>query len=313
MEYRRLGTTELNVSVIAMGGAAFGADPAAWGPVDDNESIAAIQRGIDLGINLIDTAPTYGRGHSEEVIGKAIQGRRERVLVATKCGLLRRNGGSNFVRCLRPESTRSECERSLRRMRVETIDLYQVHRPDPATPMADTMEGLLRLREEGKINVIGLCNFGCERMSEARRRGPVASLQTELSMLERAASQDVLPYCREYHLGVLAYSPLARGLLTAKLTPQSRFSDLRASDPRFAGEAFARNLDLVQCLSAVARRMGCSTAQMALRWAVHQTGVTAVIAGVKRISQVQENARAGDLTLTAEALDEIDRILAEQA
>lgn len=313
MEYRRLGTTELKASVISMGGWAFGADPEVWGPVDDNESIAAIQRGLDLGINLIDTSPTYGRGHSEEVIGKAIQGSRDRVLVATKCGLLRRNGNNSLVRCLRPESIRAECEQSLRRLRVETIDLYQIHRPDPATPLSETMAGLLSLREEGKINLIGLCNFGCERMGDARRSGPVASLQTELSLVERNAREDVLPYCREYNLGVLAHTPLARGLLTGKHSISSSFSDQRNADPRFSGQAFSRNLNLVQCLTAVAHRAGCSMTQLALRWALQQTGVTTAVVGVKRMSQVDENAAAADLILPPDVMEEVDRILAEQA
>jgi aryl-alcohol dehydrogenase-like predicted oxidoreductase len=313
MEYRRLGTTDLQVSVIAMGGWAFGADPVVWGPVDDNEAIAAIRRGIDLGINLTDTSPTYGRGHSEEVIGKAVQDSRDRVLVASKCGLVRRNGGNSYVRSLRPESVRAECEESLRRLRVETIDLYQIQRPDPGTPIADTMEALLRLREEGKINAIGVCNFGCERTSEARRRGPVVSLQTELSMLEREARDELLPYCREYNLSVLAYAPLARGLLTGKYAASSRFTDIRAADPRFSGEAFSRNVNLVQCLTAVAGRVGCTMSQLALRWAVQQTGVTAALVGIKRISQVTENARAGEMTLPPEVMEEVDRLLAEQA
>lgn len=313
MEYRRLGNSDLNVSVIAMGGWAFGADPSVWGPVDDNESIAAIHHGIDLGINLVDTAPAYGRGHSEEVIGKAIQDSRDRVLVTTKCGLVRRNAGNSYVRSLRPESIRAECEQSLRRLRVETIDLYQVFRPDPAAPLADAMETLLRLREEGKINVIGLCNFGCEQMSEARRRAPIVSLQTELSLLQREACEEVLPYCQEYNLGVLACSPLAGGLLTGKYGVSSRFTDLRAADPRFAGEMFSRNLNLVQCLTAEARRAGCTMAQLALRWAVQQAGVTAALVGIKRISQLVENAGAGVMTLPPEVMEEVDRILAEQA
>lgn len=313
MEYRRLGVSGLEVSVVAMGGWAFGADPADWGPIDDNESIAAIRRGVDLGINLIDTSPSYGHGHGEEVIGKAIRDCRDRVLIATKCGLVRRNGGHGLVRCLRPESIRTECEQSLRRLHVETIDLFQAHRPDPATPLAETVGEMLRLREEGKIGAFGLCNFGCERLSDARRRGPIASLQTPLSLLERDAQEEIVPYCREYNIGVLAVSPLARGLLTGKYDTSSRFSDLRAADARFAGEPFSRNLNLVQCLVAVAGRAGCTMSQLALRWVIQQTGVTAAVAGIKRISQVEENAAAGDLTLPPDILEEVDRILAQQA
>lgn len=313
MEYRRLGASGLEVSVVAMGGWAFGADAADWGPVDDNESIAAMRRGIHLGINLIDTSPTYGGGHSEEIVGKAVRDCRDRVLIATKCGLVRRNGGHTLIRCLRPESIRAECEQSLRRLHVETIDLYQVHRPDPATPLAETVGEMQRLREEGKIYAFGLCNFGCERLSEARRRGLIASLQTPLSLLDRDAQEEILPYCREYNIGVLAVSPLARGLLTGRYDASSRFSDLRAADPRFAGEPFSRNLNLVQCLLAVARRVGCTMTQLALRWVIQQTGVAAAVAGIKRISQVEENAVAGDLTLPPDVLEEVDRILAQQA
>ncbi len=312
MEHRRLGSSDLHVSVVAMGAWALGADVREWGQVDDNESIAAIQRGIDLGINLVDTAPSYGRGHSEEIIGKALQGRRDRVYLATKCGLVRRNGGP-LVPCLRPTSIRSECEDSLRRLRLETIDLYQLHRPDPTTPIAETFGELARLRQEGKINAVGLCDFDCEKLSEVRHHAPIACLQTELSLLQRDALDDLLPYCREYNIGVLAHTPLARGLLGGKLTSASRFTDLRAGDPRFAGEALARNLDLVQCLLAVARRLECTMAQLALRWTIQQAGVAGAIAGVKRISQVQENAGIDNVTIPPEMLEEIDRILAEQA
>ena len=313
MQYRRLGTSEISVSTIALGGWAFGADPAVWGPIDDNESIAAIHRAIDLGINLIETAPTYGRGHSEQVIGKAIQGRRNRVVIATKCGLIRRNGNANPVRCLRPESIRTECEESLRRLRIETIDLYQLQRPDPSVPVPDTVDALLRLREEGKIDAFGLCDFGCEQIGHARRAGPVSSLQTTFSMLDRDAREDRLSYCQEYNIAVLACSPLARGLLAGRLTPASRFADLRAADPRFAGEGFVRRLDLVQSLTAIAQRVGCTVAQLALGWVLQQAGVTAAVVGVKRISQVQENAGAGELTIPPPEVEAIDRLLAEQA
>lgn len=312
MEYRRLGHTDIEVSVVALGCWAMGGEVAVWGPVDDNESIAAIQQGLDLGMNLIDTAPAYGYGHSEEVVGKAIAGRRERVVVATKCGLVWRDAGGRIDRRLTPKSIVDECEASLRRLKIETIDLYQVHWPDPASPLRDALEALVQLREQGKIRAIGLSNFGCEQVTEARHYGPVDCLQPELSMLEREAAEDLLPYCREYGIGVIAYAPLARGLLTGKFTEASRHRDLRAKDPRFTGGAFGQNLAIVHRLKAVARRLNCTMAQLALRWVIQQDGVTSAIAGAKRPSQVVENAGAADVRIPPAILDEINTILAER-
>lgn len=313
MDFRRLGQTDIQVSVVGIGGWALGADPAVWGPVDDNESIAAVQRGLDLGINLIDTSPTFGRGHSEEIVGKAIAGRRDRVVLATKCGLVPRNGANTYQRCLKPESIRTECEASLRRLRVETIDLYQIQRPDPAVSLPETLGALRQLQEQGKIRAIGLCNFGCERLAEARRCAPIASLQVELSLLARQSMEDLIPYCSEFGISVLACTPLARGLLTGKFDASSRPADLRAGDSRFTGDAFVRNLNLVERLADLARGLGCSPAQLALSWAVRQIGVTAALAGVKRISQVQDNTAAGTTTLASSTLEEIDRILSERS
>jgi len=311
MEYRRLGSTDIQVSVVGLGCWAIGGEVAVWGPVDDNEAIAAIQQGLDLGITLIDTAPAYGYGHSEELVAKAIAGRRDQVVVATKCGLVWKEPGGKIERCLNPRSVMAECAASLRRLRVETIDLYQIHWPDPNTPLQATMEALVRLREQGKIRAIGVSNFNCQQMTEARKYGPVECLQPELSMLERTATEDLLPYCREYNLGVLAYGPLARGLLSGKFGPTSRFTDLRARDARFSGPAFARNLALVDKLKAIAGRLECTAAQLALRWVIQQEGVTAALAGFKRTSQAVENAYAGDITIPSAVMDEINTILAE--
>lgn len=313
MEYRKLGNTDLNVSVVAMGCWAIGGDPAFWGPVDDNESIAAIQQAFDEGINLIDTAAAYGCGHSEEIIGKAIAGRRHQAVIATKCGLVWKEPASTEkTRCLKRDSVLRECEASLRRLRVETIDLYQVHWPDPQTPIAETMEALLALREQGKIRYIGCSNFSCEQISDARRLGPVDCLQPEYSMLDRAAEEELLPYCREAGMGVIVYGPMARGLLTGKFNATSTFSDLRAQDPRFCGEAFARNLARVEKLRELAQERGCRLAQLALRWVIQQPGVTAAIAGAKRPSQVKENAGAGRVMLAPEDMNRIEAILTER-
>ncbi len=312
MEYRRLGKSELEVSVVGIGCWAIGGTVNSWGPVDDNESISAIRQGLDLGITFIDTAPSYGYGHSEEIVGRAIAGRREQVIVATKCGIVWRDPGGRVERNLKPDSIRRECEASLRRLRTDTIDLYQIHWPDTDTPLRETMEMLVALREQGKIRAIGVSNFSCEQMSEARRYGPVDSLQPELSMLEQHVAEELLPYCREYGIGVVTYGSLARGLLTGKFNASSTFTDLRATDSRFMGDEFLRNLRLIERLRAVAQRLNRTVGQLALRWVIQQPGVTSAIAGVKRASQVVENAGAGEFTISAEEMDEIDTILAER-
>jgi aryl-alcohol dehydrogenase-like predicted oxidoreductase len=309
MEYRKLGNTDLEVSTIGLGCWAMGGEVPVWGPVDDNESIAAIQQGLDLGITLVDTAPAYGYGHSEEVVGKAIAGRRDRVVVATKCGLVWKEPGGRLDRSLASKSVAAECAASLRRLRVETIDLYQIHWPDPAVPIHSTMEFLARLRDEGKIRAIGVSNFSCEQMTEARKYGPVECLQTELSIFEPEATDELLPYCREYGVGAIAYGPLARGLLTGKFSRSSRFKDIRSRDLRFNGPAFERNLAAIERLKGIAARLGCSMTQLALGWVLSQDGVTAAIAGVKRPSQVVENVGAAGIRLPHETLDEIHGIL----
>jgi aryl-alcohol dehydrogenase-like predicted oxidoreductase len=313
MRYRQLGTSDLRVSVVGIGCWAMGGAVETWGPVDENEAIAAIHEGLGLGITFIDTAPAYGYGHSEEIVGRALVGRRDDVVIGTKCGLVWRERGGKLERNLRPDSIRRECEASLRRLRVETIDLYQIHYPDPATPINRTMEALLALQEEGKIRAIGVSNFSCEQISQARKLGPIVSLQPEFSLLDREAAEELLPYCREYGIGVVTYGSLARGLLTGKFSPDSRFADMRATDPRFIGPAFRRNLELVERLREYAAALHCSVAQLALGWVIHQEGVTCAIAGVKRPSQVRENAGAGDLVIPPDVLDRVDSLLKEQA
>jgi aryl-alcohol dehydrogenase-like predicted oxidoreductase len=291
----------------------MGAERLLWGDVDDNESIAAVQAAIDLGINLIDTAPSYGNGHSEEIIGKAIQGRRDAVVIATKCGLIGRGRGrADYERCLRPESILRECEASLRRLRVETIDVYLLHWPDPETPLETTMTALPQLREQGKIRAIGLANFDWEAIAAARRYGDVQCIEPALSMFNRRAADDVIPYAREYGIGVIACSPLAKGLLAGRFDARSRFSDARASDPQFTGTQYRRNLDAIERLRAVAGRYGKTVGQLAINWAISFPGVTAAAVGAKRPSQVTENAAAAGWTIAPEDMREIDGILQER-
>jgi len=303
-----LGDSGLEISRVGLGCQAMGAEPTC-GPVDDNESIATIQTALDLGINLIDTSPYQGEGHCEELIGKAIQSRRDDVVISTKCGLSRGLDDSLPKRCLARDAVLRDCEASLRRLRVETIDLYQCHWPDPETPISETMEALERLREQGKIRAVGLCNYGCQRLAEARAAGTVHACQMPLSMVARQVTEDLLPYCQEYRLGALAYSPLCKGLLTGKFDQDTRFNDLRRQDPEFQGDRWARNLAVVAKLGPIAQHYGQSVGQLALNWTCHYPGVTGVIVGAKRPSQIRESAGALGWRIQPADLDRIGEIL----
>jgi len=295
-----------------LGGWAFGATLETWGYVDDNESIAAIQQALDCGITLIDTAPIYGLGHSEEIIGKALRGRRHEAILATKCGLTFPTSKKETPhRCLKPESITRECEASLRRLGTDIIDLYQCHWHDPDTPIEATMSALLTLREQGKIRAIGLSNFGGEQLAEAGACGPVHALQPPFSALQPRAAGDLIPYCLEHGIAVLPYSPLAKGLLTGKFTAESGFEDVRSRDPDFVGERYQRNLQAVGKLAALAPQYEKTVGQLALNWLMDYPGVTAPIFGAKRPSQVRENAGAAGWSLSAEDRARIDRIVKE--
>lgn len=312
MEQRPLGDSGLIVSAIGLGTWAMGGDPDTWGQVDDRESIATIQQALDCGINLIDTAPIYGRGHSEEIVGKAIQGHRADVVLATKCGHnVPTMGVETPARSLVPEDIIRDCQNSLRRLRTDVIDLYLCHWPDPATPLRASMAALVELREQGKIRAIGLSNFSCEQLATAREFGPVHSVQAPYSMLLRRAADDLLPYCLEHGLGILAYGPLARGLLTGKFTASDSFEGLRGRDPEFRGARYRRNLRVVEALRRIATAYDRTPGQLALNWVLSTPGVTVALAGAKRPSQVQENAGAVGWSIDAVDRAQIERILAD--
>ncbi len=310
MQRRPLGDSGLEVSPLALGTWAMGGFVPTWGTVDDRESIAAIHQALDAGINLIDTAPIYGLGHAEETVGKAIQGRRHEVLVATKCGLLLPKSEEDLPpRCLGRDSVLRECDSSLRRLRTDTIDLYQCHWPDPETPIEETMGALTTLWERGKIRAIGLSNFSCEQITAARDYGPIHSVQPCFSMFHLRAAEDLLPYCIEHRIGVLAYGPLAKGLLTGKFDSDSRFDDIRASDPDFTGDRFLRNLGIVEEIRRIAKAYDKTAAQLALNWTSHYPGVTAPIFGAKRPSQVLENVGAVGWTISEDDCARIKALL----
>lgn len=310
MERRPLGDSGLDVSMIGLGTWAAGGTVETWGHVDDRESIATIHQALDSGINLIDTAPVYGLGHSEEIVGKAIQGRRDEVVLATKCGLLFPKSRDQLPpRCLAPQSIRRECEDSLRRLRTDVIDLYQCHWPDPNTPPQKTMEALTDLRNKGKIRAIGLSNFGCQAVATAREFGPIHSLQPPFSMLHLRASEDLIPYCLEHGIAVLPYSPLAKGLLTGKFDADTDFEDIRAHDPEFRGNRYLRNLRIVERLRTIADTYGKTVAQLVINWTAYHPGITAPLVGAKRPSQLLENVGGVGWSLSNEDRQRINRML----
>ena len=319
MRYRELGQSGVEASVVAFGAWAVGGWW--WGGADDAESVAAIRRGLDLGMNLVDTAPVYGMGHSEEIVGEAIKGRRDKVVLATKCGLVwhvdRGNhffeqAGKSVRRYLGAESIRYEVEQSLRRLQTDYIDLYQTHWQDATTPIAETMGVLLELKQEGKIRAIGVSNATPAQMDEYRKVGPLDVDQEKYSMLDRQMDAAQLPYCERENVAVLAYSPLAQGLLTGKVSADRPLAegDYRADDPRFSVDNRTRVLAFLDKLRPVADAYGATSAQLALAWCLARPGLTHVLAGARNAVQVDENAGAGDIELSADEMAQIDEALA---
>ena len=305
MEYRKLGLSDLEVSAVGLGTWALGNDY--FGEVDDAESIAAIQAGLDAGINLIDTAPAYGAGHAEEIVGKAIQGRRDQVVVATKAGVIRTK--DDFIKTLKPESIRKEIDDSLRRLNVDVIDLYQIHWPDPKTPLEDALEEFVKIREQGKYRYLGVSNFSTQEMDKAREMAGIVSLQPQYSLLKRKIENNILPYCRKYNLGVLSYGTLAGGILTGKYReiPEFEEGDNRADFyPFFKEPTWSKVQKFLDVPREMAEKKGLTVAQLAINWTLSQAGITSALVGAKHPKQAQENAAAGDLKLSARELDRIE-------
>ncbi|HOF42145.1 MAG TPA: aldo/keto reductase [Candidatus Hydrogenedentes bacterium] len=324
MRYSELGKSGITASVIGMGtwvtggGMIWGEDP------DDAESIRAIHAALDTGITLIDTAPSYGRGRSEDVVGKAIRDRRDKVVLATKCGLLIDDDrgafftefdGHRMYRSLRPETIRDEVEVSLRRMQTDRIDLYQTHWPaiEPLkTPIADTMACLMNLKAQGKIRAIGVSNVSLEELKENDAAGDLDGCQFRYSMLARQAESDILPYCLKHNVATLTYMSLEQGLLTGKIGMDRVFSkeEFRSDtgwNPWFAMSHRQRVLDLLAGWSDLTAKYRCTLAQLVLAWTLGQPGVTHVLAGARKTSQIEENVAAADLDIASEDLDRMRR------
>jgi aryl-alcohol dehydrogenase-like predicted oxidoreductase len=312
---RTLGKSDLQLTPIGFGAWAIGGGnwEFAWGPQDDNESIAAIHRALDLGVNWIDTAAIYGLGHSEEVVAKAIKSSSHKPYVFTKCSM-RWNADRSIYRSLKAASLAEELEASLRRLDRETIDLYQIHWPDPEAEIEEAWEALARFREQGKIRWVGVSNFNVEQLKRALKIAPVTSLQPPYSMLRRAIEAELLPFAQANGIGVINYSPMVSGLLTGKMTAE-RIAAFPADDWRrraveFKEPRLSRNLRLVELLREIGNGYGVAPGVVAVAWTLHHPAITAAIVGGRSAQQVEGLAPALDLRLSEEEYGRINGFLA---
>ena len=310
MEYTIISGTDMKVSRIAQGTWAIGGWM--WGGTDESESIRTIHAALDKGINLIDTAPVYGFGVSEEIVGKAIEqkGQRDKVFIATKVGLEWNNG--SVSRNSSPGRIRKEVQDSLRRLRTDYIDIYQVHWPDLAVPIEETARTMQTLLNEGLIRAIGVSNYSPEQMDRFMSASKLHTVQPPYNLFERQIERDVLPYVRDKKLSAFAYGPLCRGLLTGTMRPDTKFTgdDLRLSDPKFQPPRFAQYLNAVQQLDNLAqKRYGKRVMDLAVRWVLDQPGITAALWGARHPAELDAVAGTLDWKLDADTLVTIDRIL----
>ncbi|MGA2605219.1 MAG: aldo/keto reductase [Verrucomicrobiia bacterium] len=313
MKTRKLGHSDLNITPIGLGAWAIGGSDwqFGWGHQDDADSIAAIHRALELGINWIDTAAVYGLGHSEEVVAKALAAwPGQRPYLLTKCARLW-NEKRQITTSLKAGSVRQECESSLRRLRIDTIDLYQIHWP--AADPAETEEGwteMANLQKQGKVRWIGVSNFNLEQLRRARAIAPITSLQPPYSLIRRDVERDILPYCQQNGVGVIVYSPMGSGLLTGAMTQERAAAlppeDWRTRSSEFKDPKLSQNLAIADRLRAVAKRHGCSPGEVAIAWTLRHPAVTGAIVGARNANQVDGVIRGADLQLTAAEISEIE-------
>ena len=304
MKKRRLGNSELEVSVMGLGcmGISHG-----YGVRNDAESAATLQRAFELGVNFYDTADMYGAGHNEEIVGRFINGRREKIVLATKCGFIWDETGKSTGLNGTPQHIQKACEASLQRLKTDVIDLYYLHRVDPRVPIEESIGAMRDLVKQGKVRFLGLSEVSAEQLRRAHSIHPIAALQSEYSLWARDVETEILPVCREVSIGFVPYSPLGSGFLTGKLKSPQEFpeGDLRRRIPRFQDENFSKNLKLVALIEKLAAEKNCTPAQFALAWVLAQGTDIVPIPGTKRRKYLEENIKAIDVMLSAEDLREI--------
>jgi aryl-alcohol dehydrogenase-like predicted oxidoreductase len=314
MQTRRLGNSDLEITPIGIGAWAMGGGDWAfsWGRQEDDKSMAAIHTALDAGVNWIDTAPVYGLGHSEEVVGKALAGRAHRPYIFTKCSLVW-NDQREIGHSLKAASVRRELEASLRRLRVDAIDLYQIHWPDPEPEIEEGWQTLTQFQKEGKVRYIGVSNFNVVQMKRVERIAPITSLQPNYNIVTRDIEKDLLPFCRERHIGVIVYSPMKSGLLTGKMTRERIASlppdDFRPKTASFQEPLLSRNLGLVEVLRGIGERHGRTPGEIAIAWTLRDPVVTAAIVGMRSAEQAKQIVRSAEFRLTPNEILEIENYL----
>lgn len=305
MRLTKLGHSPLEISALGLG--CMGMSEF-YGPQQEDESLETIHRALDLGINLLDTADMYGRGANELLVGRAIKGRRDRVVLATKFGNVRDSEGRFAGVNGRPEYVRQACEASLRRLQIETIDLYYQHRVDRTVPIEETVGAMSRLIEEGKVRSLGLSEAAPSTIRRAHRTHPISALQTEYSLWTRDPEQEIFPLCKELGITFVAYSPLGRGFLTGRYKSPEDFDpdDWRRSSPRFQRENFTRNLELVRRVEQIAAKKACKPSQLVLAWVMGQDQQVVPIPGTASRRHLEENVGALEVSLTPQDLAELN-------
>lgn len=312
MQKKRLGASDLEITPIGVGAWAMGGGDwqFAWGPQDDDESVDAIHRALDKGINWIDTAAIYGLGHSEEVVAKALAGRPNKPLVFTKCGIVWNEKRENR-RTIEPESIRQEVEQSLSRLKLDVIDLYQIHWPEPDNLVEAAWTMMAQLQQEGKVRHIGVSNFNVDQMRRAQAIAPITSLQPPYSIIAPEIEKEILPFAQANNIGVIIYSPMKSGLLSGAMTRQRIAAmppdDFRQRTPNFNEPLLTRNLELAELLGAIGKRHGRTAGEVAIAWTLRHPAVTGAIVGMRSAKQVEGVIGAAEFRLSADEISEIER------
>ena len=315
MQTRKLGYSELYLTTIGLGTWAMGGGDwkFGWGPQDDMASVKAIHTALDLGINWIDTAAIYGHGHAEEVVGRAIKGIRDEVIIATKCGRVWEGDSREIGKSLKTESIKQEVEASLKRLDIETIDLYQIHWPEPDEEIEEGWAAMAQLVKEGKVRYVGVSNFNLEQLKRAQAIHPITSLQPPYSMFRREIEEEIMPYCNTNEIGIIAYSPMQAGLLTGKFTKERAMalpdSDWRSKHPFFREPQLGVNLETIKRLNQIAIEENISLSQLSLAWVLRNKEMTSAIVGARNPEQIEETAKASELKLTGTNIEAIEKIL----